>query len=263
LFLRNLQQVSDLEFVVPQLLVSVRSAAEAVSALDGGCDILDVKEPSRGPLGMADMSTISAIIEQAHDVGTRVPISVALGDAVDWTPGQPVPQLPVGISYLKLGTAHLAGEGTTQFTTVQQRLSGSSAPADGFLPQWIAVGYADFPLANAPAPEDVAQLAMACGCTGLLIDTCSKQHRRLVDWLNEAQLVKLAERCRTLGLTLGLAGRLQAADLEHVLSARPQIVGIRSAACRAGDRNDSINAGALSEFRHALHAAANMASRAM
>ena len=35
-------------------LVSVRSPEEALAALEGGADLIDVKEPSRGPLGAAD-----------------------------------------------------------------------------------------------------------------------------------------------------------------------------------------------------------------
>ena len=38
----------------PGLLVSVRSADEAIAALAGGADVIDVKEPNRGALGAAD-----------------------------------------------------------------------------------------------------------------------------------------------------------------------------------------------------------------
>src|SRR5579872_3508444 len=47
---------------VPRLLVSVRNLAEAESALAGGCDILDIKEPAHGAMGMADVATIAAIV---------------------------------------------------------------------------------------------------------------------------------------------------------------------------------------------------------
>ena len=35
------------------LLVSVRNVEEALAALEGGASLIDVKEPSRGPLGRA------------------------------------------------------------------------------------------------------------------------------------------------------------------------------------------------------------------
>ncbi|MFK7818266.1 MAG: (5-formylfuran-3-yl)methyl phosphate synthase, partial [Planctomycetaceae bacterium] len=38
----------------PRLLVSVRNAREANALRGSACAIVDVKEPSRGALGMAD-----------------------------------------------------------------------------------------------------------------------------------------------------------------------------------------------------------------
>ena len=67
----------------PSLLVSVRNLAEARAAIEGGCDRLDVKEPSRGPLGKADASVIAEIAAFARNGIARdsdVSCSVALGD---------------------------------------------------------------------------------------------------------------------------------------------------------------------------------------
>ena len=47
----------------PQLLVSVRDLGEAAAALAGGADLIDVKEPIRGPLGRADEATIRGIVD--------------------------------------------------------------------------------------------------------------------------------------------------------------------------------------------------------
>jgi hypothetical protein len=248
--------------------VSVRSAREAVAALAGGCDVLDVKEPSRGSLGMADVTTIKAIVElaQAHD--PVVPVSIALGEAAEWPAQRQSPGLPPGIAYAKLGTANLpcGDQAASQFSSVRRRIESdivtdcaSSAPrATGFAPapRWIAVAYADFELACAPSPEEVIELASACGCAGLLVDTFTKDHKRLIDWLDDDRLISLAAQSRSLGLTFALAGRLQAGDLSRVLQACPDIIGIRSAACRAGQRTGSIDAEALRAFRLALQGAA-------
>ena len=61
------------------LLVSVRNAAEATEALAGGASIIDVKEPSRGPLGRADADVTAAIAEA---VAGRAPLTVACGELV-------------------------------------------------------------------------------------------------------------------------------------------------------------------------------------
>src|SRR5262245_13850027 len=68
---------------VTRLLVSVRSAAEAHAALAGGADLIDVKEPSRGPLGRADDSVISAVLVAVHG---RRPVSAAMGELADMAP---------------------------------------------------------------------------------------------------------------------------------------------------------------------------------
>ena len=54
----SISETPHSRFSSPQLLVSVRSAGEAVDALAGGCQILDVKDPSRGSLGRADDSVV-------------------------------------------------------------------------------------------------------------------------------------------------------------------------------------------------------------
>ena len=66
---------------VAQLLVSVRSADEARSALAGGASIIDVKEPDHGSLGPAPWSVWREVYTA---VSTAAPISVALGELPDW-----------------------------------------------------------------------------------------------------------------------------------------------------------------------------------
>jgi uncharacterized protein (UPF0264 family) len=256
-----------------KLLVSVRNAAEAQAALRGGCDVLDVKEPDRGAMGMADIATIVEVVTHCRSGVSRVPVSVALGEVAEWTPGRQVPSLPEkiarGIAYLKLGTAGLAsnsgwaasfGALVRRFETESNQtnvaaVSGTTdAVAGGFAPSWIAVAYADWQIAHAPPPSAVIAAAAECGCTGVLIDTFSKGRLRLLDWLDGSRLVALAEQARSLGLTFALAGRLQIGHLPQVLAAGPDIVGIRSAACRDGIRNGAIDPAAVRAFREALRA---------
>ena len=51
------------------LLVSVRNALEAEFAARGGANIIDVKEPARGPLGCADAQTLRNICDA---IGQRI-----------------------------------------------------------------------------------------------------------------------------------------------------------------------------------------------
>jgi uncharacterized protein (UPF0264 family) len=63
-----------------RLLVSVRSAAEAESALVGGADVIDAKEPVLGPLGAVAPDVLAAL---DRAVPSSVSLSVALGDVVE------------------------------------------------------------------------------------------------------------------------------------------------------------------------------------
>ncbi len=150
------------------LLVSVRSSAEAATALAGGAHVLDVKEPSRGPLGMAAPAVWRAVRDRAP---ADRPVSVALGELLDWErPGAIPPSSDdfVGICYRKLG---LAGAGKLPDWPARWQFLRDSW---GHGPPWIAVIYADWQIAHAPHPAEVLDVARTTGCAGLLIDTWSK-----------------------------------------------------------------------------------------
>ena len=248
----------------PQLLVSVRNVAEAHAALAGGCDVLDLKEPARGAMGMPDLATIAAVAQQLCLAESSRPLSVALGEAREWQPRRPTPCLPSGTGFLKLGTAALDSllDWPTHFERVKRQFeaagsgvgSGTKAANEGAScnPSFIVVAYADYQVARGPAPEEVVEQATPCGCAGVLIDTFSKGDKRLLDWLGLDRLGSLAVLARSRGLAFAVAGRLQIGDLPAICTVAPDIVGIRSAACRGGIRTAEIDPVAVRAFSDAL-----------
>src|SRR5437763_2302356 len=85
------------------LLVSVRSAVEARSALAGGAGVIDIKDPSRGPLGAAEPAVWRAV---RRVVPREMPLSAALGELAEWKSRRALEQHDsAGLSYLKLGLA--------------------------------------------------------------------------------------------------------------------------------------------------------------
>ena len=54
--------------ITPQFLVSIRNANECEAAHFGGADIIDVKEPNNGPLGMADLDALRQIRDRLHSI---------------------------------------------------------------------------------------------------------------------------------------------------------------------------------------------------
>src|SRR5262249_33169554 len=120
------------------------------------------------------------------------------------------------------------------------------------LARWIAVAYADGKVARGPRPEEIVDGARDCGFAGVLIDTHSKWHGGLFDWLSIEQLESLTAQARSRGLEFALAGRLQINDVPGIGLVSPDIVGIRSAGCLDGIRTNDIDAAAVRRFRDAL-----------
>ncbi len=209
------------------LLVSVRTVDEARAALEGGAGFIDVKDPTRGPLGRADYDVWSAV-RAAVPAGT--PVSVALGELTEWGGDEPDPGLFLGFSFRKLGLAG-SGPGWAEDWARLRRRWG-----DG--PSWVAVIYADWQRAEAPAPDQVLDAALACSdCAGVLIDTWDKTVPSPVD----LSWVRWFDRARDGCRLTALAGGLDASTIARLAPLRPDVVAVRGAACVGGDREAGVD----------------------
>lgn len=212
-----------------RLLVSVVSAGEARSALAGGADIVDVKDPGEGALGAP---APRVLLEVVRAVGGAVPVSVALGD---------LPDLPhtaalaargaalSGAAFVKVG---LRGVRSLDRATA---VMGAVLDAVGDQGAVIAVAYADAGALDPPAlvPASLPALVARTGIAGALVDTFVKDGRGLYDWLSESELADLIAQTRATGASFAVAGQLRLGELRRVDA---DIVGVRSAVCRDGDR---------------------------
>jgi (5-formylfuran-3-yl)methyl phosphate synthase len=214
---------------VAKLLVSVRSAIEAKTAVAAGAAIVDVKEPLHGSLGRAPCSVWRAVREA---VPTSVPISVALGELTDWLEGGPVDVSPAawaGISYCKLGLAGAPSNWANCWHELRRSLRERGVGGAG----WVGVIYIDWNRAGAPSPDEIIRACMAIKeCAGLLFDTWDKSWRTGIDlackpWIDEA---------RASGRFVALAGGLDVQAIHRVAALEPDIIAVRGAACRGGDR---------------------------
>lgn len=236
----------------PRLLISVRDAAEAVSALHGGCDVLDIKEPRRGALGMADIDQMAAIVQRAQQENPDI-ISAALGEVRDWIDYETL-ALPTGVETVKLGMAGLGSgpqwqsQWQSQWTDVRKRFEEA---ANRKL-NWVAVSYADHKPAQAPPLQDVMDAAIETGCAALLVDTFGKRGQGLFEWILPVKLQEYATRARKNGLLFVIAGQLQPGDLPRLRLVSPDIVAIRSAACAFGDRGNAIDTNAVARFKQEM-----------
>lgn len=228
---------------LPLLLVSVRSAAEAREAILGGADIIDVKEPDRGPLGAADPLTL---LDIAREVGHQKPLSAAMGELLAKQQAISLKSLE-GYRWIKLGFSGCEGntpwherwEALEQVFVKQCRL--------------VAASYADHAAARCQPPISIAK-SLPLRDSIFLVDTFTKSGKSLFDVMSRNEIVELRTYLHSHGAQLALAGSLRAELAEQIAQCAPDIVGIRGAACASG-RSSHIVAERVRAFRAALSAA--------
>jgi uncharacterized protein (UPF0264 family) len=236
--------------VIPRLLVSVRNSAEAAAALQGGAELLDIKAPERGSLGRPDPHTIRDVLAVRDALAPAIPISIALGELREWRDGveSVADWLPRGIRYAKVGLADCRGRDWIAPCAALQAAAPSHV-------EWVAVAYADARAALAPDVTEVLAGAARSPFAGVLVDTYSKRQGRLLDHLTVEALGRCARQVHSARLFWGTAGRLRLADLPRLAPAPVDVVAVRSAVCGGEDRQSTVEAERVAQFRIALRQA--------
>jgi uncharacterized protein (UPF0264 family) len=225
----------------PQLLVSVRDAAEAAAALAGGADWIDLKEPLAGALGPVDPTTAREVVQL---VGGRCPVSAALGELTTWTNSSDRQLLDVpGIDFVKLGLAGCSD--TDCWTKIWLKAQQDIRQAGRSL---VAVAYADWQLARSPEPEEIVALARQSSCQYLLIDTFSKTSSGTLGRLGSAGLGSLLQLAQQHSLRTVVAGKIGLEELDQLPATSIDMVAIRGSAC-PGDRRGKVEGRLVERFR--------------
>lgn len=222
----------EMKPTIPKLLVSVRNKTEALSALEGGCDWLDVKDPSLGSLGapsLADLAEISTIS------GSFLGWSSALGELEQLYDDQwnLIGNRFPGLNLVKVGLSGCDGQTSWKPRLIDLRKQQPQLAL-------AMVFYADRTAANSPAWEDIVDAAEQLESPIILIDTFRKNGQTLLDHLSLEQLKRIREELRALHKGLALAGSLRAEQLAILIpETHPNIVAVRGAACKSG-RNSEV-----------------------
>lgn len=235
----------------PKLLVSVRSIEEARAAIDGGADIVDVKEPRRGSLGRADPEVIAAVAETVRSMAPELPVSAALGELRDCE--SQFPRITDEMDFVKLGLAGAsdAADWPERWGAVRHAIE-----RQWYRPvPWVGVAYADAINAGAPPVDEVIAAAANAGCAGLLIDTCGKSTGGLLSFADQGELLRWAHQIHDAGMFMALAGRITVAELAELSELRADVIAVRSAVCRASQRNAELASELVASFRRALQQA--------
>ncbi|MCA9196441.1 MAG: hypothetical protein KDA87_02845 [Planctomycetales bacterium] len=204
-----------------QLLVSVRNAQEARTAVEGGAHIIDAKEPNHGALGAVppeQLGDIAAVLAQRS-----LPLSVALGELAE------KPTIPDGtLHFAKIGLAgcSLIPDWQSRLTSVWNQLAASSEP--------VAVIYADHEAAASPSPNTIIEFAANHDrCQTVLIDTFDKRTGNLFHHFCSNQLRSLADRIHSRQMQLAVAGSLDAGSIPMAMDCQADIIAVRGAACES------------------------------
>jgi len=228
-----------------RLLVSVRSAAEAVEALEGGADIIDIKEPGEGSLGEAPAAARQAVVEA---VDGQAPVSAALGELRLRGQGWELEHQP-GIVLYKLGLSGLGETDWSELLDQARALVGEGSQGEADL---VAVAYADWQAAGSPEPGAVLEHALDRKFPFFLVDTYDKQAGDLSTFMDWGMVAVLAERARSGGVRFVAAGKLGAAQLRAAAAAGVDVIAVRGAAT-TGERTARVDRRAVDELSRLIH----------
>ena len=224
------------------LLVSVRDSIEALAALNGGADVIDIKEPRAGSLGAADVGTWRQI---SHVVAAAKPISVALGELQDDAVFDLARQAD-GMRFAKIGLSCCKDDfdWSERWRRAIACLPNDVANA--------AVIYADHVVAGSPLPEVIVQQAIEFECAAILFDTYSKKNGTLFDYLGEQELRQLCREAKHVGMKVVLAGSLRGDLVLRGLGLEPDYIAVRGAVCR-GDRRETVDQSLIKSLADIVH----------
>jgi len=228
-----------------KLLVSPINVTEAKAVLDGGADIVDVKNPKEGSLGANFPWMIRAVVDM---VGSKKPVSATIGD-FNFKPGTAslaaLGAAASGADYIKTGLYDI--QTTDQ---AEELLSNVVRSIKGYDSNKFAVAaaYADYRRINSISPLLLPAVGAKVGADVVMIDTGIKDGRSLFEFMSEEELTRFVDDARDLGLTTELAGTIKFEDLDVLRQINPDILGIRGVVC-GGDRNDEIKQELVEEFK--------------
>jgi len=217
-----------------KLLISPQNVEEAIEAVAGGADIIDVKNPKEGPLG-ANFPWVIREIKQFISGG--VELSCTLGEA---------PNLPGSMALAAFGAASLKVDyvkvGLSNVHTVQNAvglLEGvvrAVRMCDSKI-KVVVAGYGDYFRVNSIEPQFVVQAAFVAKADVVMLDTAVKDGKNLFAFQSCQQLEAFIGFAHKQGLGVALAGSLQGQDLGVVKGLGVDFVGLRGAACENNNRD--------------------------
>jgi len=216
-----------------KVLISPKDEFEAKAAVDGGADIIDVKNPVEGSLG----ANFPWVIRQIRDlVPHSIEVSATIGDFPHLPGSASLAALGAAVSganYVKVG---LKGSKTQDEAVFLMHHVTRTVKEYDIETKVVLAGYADYHRAATLDPFLLPQAARNAGCDVVMVDTFIKDGKGLFDFMDEASCKRFIEEGHGKGLVVALAGSIKLHEIPTLKHIGADIVGIRGAACSHGDR---------------------------
>jgi hypothetical protein len=232
------------------LLISPINTEEALEAIEGGADIVDVKNPKEGSLGASFPWIIKGVREMTPK---DMLVSATLGD-VPYKPGTvslaAMGALVSGADYIKVGLY-----GTSNYDEALEVMENVVRTVRENSPDAVVVasGYADAHRVGAISPMEIPKVAADAGADLAMVDTAVKDGKTLFDFMGMDDLQKFVNEIHDYGLKSALAGSVKKDQLKPLYDINCDVVGVRGAACIGGDRNTGkIHRSAVAELKNMI-----------
>jgi (5-formylfuran-3-yl)methyl phosphate synthase len=270
---------------VTRMLASVRSLTEAKIALDGGADLIDLKEPSLGALGALDHAAVRICVKA---IAGHRPVSATIGDLPSMNLDDMTTAVDrmatTGVDYIKIGFfAHANALDCAQalaklthrarlvavifadepwrfnitpqdFALAQETDLALLHPGEGTgmregVRERVRDGVNEIERENLHALIDTLAIS---GFTGAMLDTAHKTGKTLRDWRTADELHEFITYARNRHLLTGLAGSLRQDDISPLLAFGPDYLGFRGALCSGSNRSQQLDRAAFAKIRNTI-----------
>lgn len=234
--------------MILKLLVSVKDVKEVEDAIAGGSDIIDVKDPNDGSLGIPEVHIVKDVVEAVRSKSNKE-VSMALGDVTSENKVLKYAAFVggiLGIDYVKVGIA--TGDPGAAFR-IAKGLVEILNSFDRI--KLVLVGYADFADLGVLDPLKIVDIATRAGAGGVMVDTLKKGSTSTFDLLPTTYLETFVREARAQGLMAAVAGGIRLHHLPLCVSLGFDIVGVRGSVC-IGWRGGRISRELVSLFRAEL-----------
>lgn len=216
-----------------KVLISPINRNEAIEAVNGGADIIDVKNPKEGPLGANFPWIIKDVV---NHVPKNIETSCTIGE---------MPMLPgsislaargaasIGVDYIKAGLS-----GINSFDRAIKIMKNVVKAVKDYNSKIkiVIVGYADSQKIDSIDPILIPKITKKASADISMIDTAIKNGQSTFNLIEISKIKKFIEKAHKYELKTALAGSLRKVDFEKAKSLDPDIIGLRGAACTNNDR---------------------------